>query len=1061
MISFERVPTTGDIVRVRTRLHIVEDVQPAAQTGDGNVVRLRCIDDDALQSQDVVVWECEPDAAIVEGHDWTAPAGAFDRPDTFAAFVRTQRWQAIHADKPNLLQAPFRAGIQIKWYQLEPLLRALALPRVTLFIADDVGLGKTIEAGLIVRELLHRQRLRRVVVAAPAGVCEQWREEMEDKFGLSFQIFDADWVETCRRRHGYHINPWRLHNRFIISHERLRMESYAQQLEDWFDKTGESGMASMLILDEAHHAAPVSDARGGDAANLLQTVRRIAPKFEHRLFLSATPHNGYFNSFTTLLHLLDDRRFLPGETPNKEEFARVFIRRLKVDLRELNDADEPLPRRVPIRCDLNVPKTAPEHVLPDLIQEYNQSRIDQAVATTAKGDVRNLVGMVGKVLMKRMLSSVRAFESTLATHVANLDGKSDLDEEWTDDEEGEASRDAKKARLGTRKLSTQLPLSAEQRAMIQNMAGIAASARTRNDPKVDYLLEWLNGNLCPGLLSSTAGNRAHWNNRRVIIFTEYIDTLRMVREQLEAKVCATDRGRERIVELTGESGKIEKRMQIRDWFNADPAENPVRILLCTDAAREGINLQHHCADLFHLDLPWNPARLEQRNGRIDRFGQPSADVRCHYFQFAGRSIDDILRRIVKKAEQISGDDVDLAPLIDRDVAATMSKAVFRYTTADLEKELDEIDKKLPPKHRKAIEESIRAARARGEELAGSKKRLNKAVAESRDLLGHRPDSLWQTIDAALKLLRYPTLEPDWPTGGRAFRFPQLDRQGPASIEWQPSIDALRPKRKPGEDEQIWHSHEPRPVVFEARRDRADVVQLHLEHPVVRRLIGRFYAQGFQTHELKRACVLRSGREEPIVALLARLTLYSKQGSRLHDEIVSVVAGWIEPIGRRGGLKVLAKDGKVEALRLDDLDRALGSAEPVSARVQEGLLQYATRDICELKPHLLRRVDDAMDEAREALVGVADHQAKVSEDMLRDQLRRLDVLLHDAETKNPALLDLMDGAPLDANRKLWLQRKAEIETNELEAVPARVRASMTVAQHRVRQVGLIYLWPTAG
>ncbi|MBK8696989.1 MAG: hypothetical protein IPN17_33195, partial [Deltaproteobacteria bacterium] len=161
-----------------------------------------------------------------------APRGATSRARLrparrFAAYLHAQRWNCVTATDPELLQAPHRAGIRIDAYQLEPLRKALLLPRVNLFIADDVGLGKTIEAGLILRELLMRQKVRRVVVAAPPSVVLQWRDELDARFGLPFVILDRDYVLAKRRERGYGVNPWTTHTRFMISHALLRDEAYA------------------------------------------------------------------------------------------------------------------------------------------------------------------------------------------------------------------------------------------------------------------------------------------------------------------------------------------------------------------------------------------------------------------------------------------------------------------------------------------------------------------------------------------------------------------------------------------------------------------------------------------------------------------------------------------------------------------------------------------------------------------------------------------------------------------------------------------------------------------
>ena len=138
-------------------------------------------------------------------------------------------------------------------YQREPLRKALLLPRVSLFIADDVGLGKTIEAGRILQELIYRQKVRRVVVAAPSSVVTQWRDELEQRFRLTFVVLDRAFVARKRHERELSVNPWTTHSRFIVSHALLRDESYAAGLRDWL---GEFSQGSLLILAEAHNAAP-------------------------------------------------------------------------------------------------------------------------------------------------------------------------------------------------------------------------------------------------------------------------------------------------------------------------------------------------------------------------------------------------------------------------------------------------------------------------------------------------------------------------------------------------------------------------------------------------------------------------------------------------------------------------------------------------------------------------------------------------------------------------------------------------------------------------------------
>ena len=214
---------------------------------------------------------------------------------------------------------------------MEPLRKALKLPRVNLFIADDTGLGKTIEAGLIARELLLRRKVNAIVVAAPPSVLDQWKSELEERFGLVFEMLDRAYFSRMRRERGFGVNPWRTHSRFLVSHNLLVDPAYADPLREWL---GPMRPGSLLILDEAHHAAPSSGGRYGIETKLTRAVRDLGGRFEHRLFLSATPRNGHSNSFSTLLELLDPYRFTRG--------VRVRGRR------ELDDV-MPTPRATPLR----------------------------------------------------------------------------------------------------------------------------------------------------------------------------------------------------------------------------------------------------------------------------------------------------------------------------------------------------------------------------------------------------------------------------------------------------------------------------------------------------------------------------------------------------------------------------------------------------------------------------------------------------------------------------------------------------------------------------------------
>ena len=201
-------PQPGQLVEVRRRHYVVTDVRPsnlpldpldASENGRQHLVSLSSVEDDGLGEELSVLWEVEPGARVYERSALPRPDG-FDEPERLDAFLHAVRWGAVSSADNDLLQAPFRSGIEIEDYQLEPLARALEMPRANLLIADDVGLGKTIEAGMVAQELIIRHRARTVLVLCPASLQVQWQEQMRDKFGLEFRIIDSAFMKELRRR---------------------------------------------------------------------------------------------------------------------------------------------------------------------------------------------------------------------------------------------------------------------------------------------------------------------------------------------------------------------------------------------------------------------------------------------------------------------------------------------------------------------------------------------------------------------------------------------------------------------------------------------------------------------------------------------------------------------------------------------------------------------------------------------------------------------------------------------------------------------------------------------
>ncbi len=359
-------PEAGDFVRVRGKSWIVERVEKA---GPVRTLHLVSCEDDSQGETIQLAFEAELQTQVFDPNDWSPLLTKnFEGPQRLGAYLRSTEWRTATAADRKLFQKPFRAGIRLDSYQLLPLAKALDLARVNLLIADDVGLGKTVEAGLIVRELLLRRRIEMIVVAAPASMLLQWQDELAQKFGLDFTIVDREHLLETRRTRGFSANPWSVGSRFIVSHSVLSDETYMSGLRD---NLSPFRPGSMLILDEAHHAAPSSGTAWALESQLTKSVREIAALFEHRLFLSATPHNGHSNSFATLLEILDPQRFTRGIDVEAKELEPVMVRRLKEDLRRLG---QPFPERMvePIRIN-GLPPDAPELRLAAMLDEYRQS----------------------------------------------------------------------------------------------------------------------------------------------------------------------------------------------------------------------------------------------------------------------------------------------------------------------------------------------------------------------------------------------------------------------------------------------------------------------------------------------------------------------------------------------------------------------------------------------------------------------------------------------------------------------------------------------------------------
>lgn len=559
------------------------------------------------------------------------------------------RWGTLASADSRTLQAPFRSGARIEEYQLEPVARALAMPRVNLLIADDVGLGKTIEAGLVIQEMLLRHRARRVLIVCPASLTLKWRDEMAGKFGLDFTVLDAVALRELRRTHGLEANPFAVHPRIVISLQWLRSPRVQRLLDEVL--TPESrypGYFDLLVVDEAHHCAPPAPARSrGVAVDSKQTqaVDRIGKYSQHRLFLSATPHNGYSESWQALLAMLDPQRFTRSVEPDEATVRQVMVRRLKDDIRDA-DGEPRFPGRV--NRAIEVRYTEDEREGHRLVEDFIGARRHSPGQDLARG-----TDLIALLLKKRLFSAPAAFAVTLEGYLQShgieieladppaphrsgttagtsararpapagsalplwLEEALDWDDELPDDEAGSDAERELFDRIRDLAPASSSPM---ERDLLDQLSGWARRHAEHADSKARALIDELTRICRP------AGT---WNDERIVVFTEY----RATQDWLHGLLTARGLGGEQLALLHG--GMDERRREyLKAAFQAPPDRDPIRILLATDAASEGIDLQMHCHRLIHYDIPFNPNRLEQRIGRLDRYLQ---DHQVEVMHFVG------------------------------------------------------------------------------------------------------------------------------------------------------------------------------------------------------------------------------------------------------------------------------------------------------------------------------------------------------------------------------------------------------------------------------------------
>ena len=896
------------LATVRNRRGVVAAVEPFA--GEDGTIHLVHVEYKDAQSppDERLLWELEPKCDLLEPNALPRAEDDPMAPADFDALVRAARWTALSpyldpdGDGPlrrEPIASPFHGSVRVEDYQLVPLLKALRMPRVSLLVADDVGLGKTVEAGLIMTELLLRRRIQRVLVLTPASLRQQWREELWDKFSLRFEVVDRQSTDRLRRRLGMDANPWRSFSRIVASYHYLRQPDVREQfLAACRAPEGSPHLPwDLLIVDECHNLMP---SPFGEDSELCRTLRLVAPQFEHRLFLSATPHNGHTRSFTGLLEMLDPVRFTRTSEMSPAMRGRVedvVVRRLKRDINARSE--QRFCTRNPPRA-LALPVDAGETELSNAFDAF-RAAIRDLVGVGTKGRRRAGTFAV-EVLGKRLLSCPAAFAESWRRARHGFADQPATDRELT------AAERALKAETGDDRETQQREATAATvvGAWIKNYADDVAneierieralgqlgfdldagdttpgitdqtpSVDTRFDALVELIEDLLVGNKrvreherpdavgqCKVGVAGPEAEAAHSEakrrpgygalrsggdfrpDERLIVFTEYKTTLDYLARRLRERFPP-----ERILTLFGAGGPEgldqRDRENVKAEFN-DPA-SAVRILVATDAASEGLNLHRTARYLLHYDCPWNPSRLEQRNGRLDRYGQ-GRDVTVHHFVSESDADLKFLDHVIRKADEIREDLGSLNEIFDR---ATHRRLIRGEDSVAVQAELDV---SIDAARGKAMIDADNAVQPseRGTREAA---RLE-AMADEIDL---DPHALLETLDTALSIGRQrPQLEVADERGLYRVKTPDLPG-------WRDVIDdAVRtPSTRGGHGAmpKLAFSTDP----FMERLDqltvflpRRDALLMHLAHPLVQRGLGALARRRYPGEAQVSRWTVRSG-----------------------------------------------------------------------------------------------------------------------------------------------------------------------------------------------------------
>ncbi|WP_066374664.1 helicase-related protein [Herbidospora mongoliensis] len=684
-------------------------------------------------------------------------------------------------------------------FQIVPLLMALGSDRVRLLIADDVGTGKTVEAGLILSELLARGRARRVLIVVPANLRDQWRDTLDRMFHIDATIVAGHLLPSLERRLLPGQSVWATQDVVIASIDYLKTRTEEVLSHGW----------DLVLVDEAHLAAQPHTEPGRATPDMERFgfVQEAAARSRHLLLLTATPHNGYTDSYASLFRMLNPALVQDGVHGPRVQRAAArehhVVQRRRVDIEEWY-RERGVPSPFPVR-------RADEQIVelrrsPDMVALLNELKAYAGdLYDAATGSVDR---WVAAHLQKRLLSSPAALRSSIdkrlsaLTRGAALDARTTatkLAEETTSDLIFTEDDEADAAHLNA---SVGLPEEIEV-ARLRVIADLAKKVTPGKDPKLVALLR-----LLPERMA------AHPRAQRVLVFTKYKDTLDYLVTNLIRAVGKGKNGlpaETRVFEIHGGLNLAQRNEVFAAFERADRA-----VLVATDCISEGVNLQRACAELVHYELPWNPNRLEQRNGRIDRFQQREPFVGIRTLVLDDPLDASLLYLIVRKSEQMRADYGFVPPfLANTDILLHLSDPDAAYRgrlsarssseqlslvdlfTNEAESDLRDLDEELARMAETSLTETDKLDRVRDESFYGQTRisltAIEDALNQSRALTG----TTEQVRDFTLRCLR--DMHADITEEGAMFRLahPPAPVADLASAGYQftfdPSIGIDRPE----------------------------------------------------------------------------------------------------------------------------------------------------------------------------------------------------------------------------------------------------------------------------